>query len=355
MSGVFRYANPATIYWGPRSIDRLNDERRRLGIERPFCVTTRSVLGSPALMGRLKRALGCDLAGEPAVIAQHAPHGDVAAAVEAARAAEADGVVSLGGGSPIDSAKIVALELGARPHVAIPTTLSVAELASSAGVTDEHGQKGGRRDPRMTPSAVIYDAELALHTPIELWLSTGLRALDHAVETLLEPGEHPYSDALALEGIRRLFASLPEAKARPGSLEARTENQIGAWLSYSLPQVAGGLGHMLGKQIGSPYGIPHGVTSCLLLPHVLRYRARRQPQAAARLASAMAVVRPGASPEELASAAADALYGLIRRLGLPQHLAAYHLSEDQLRAAAMPLASDEYPLEELVAIYRSAI
>lgn len=353
MAGVFHYVNPNTIYWGPRSIERLAEEREKLGVRRPFCVTTRSVAGESHLFGRLVKTLGCELAAEPAIIGQHAPKHDVEAAAQAALAAGADGVVSIGGGSPIDAAKIVALELGAKPHLAVPTTLSAAELAPSAGVTDASGRKGGKRDPRLTPSAVFYDAELALHTPIELWLSTGIRALDHAVETILEPGEHPYSDTLALEGVRRLFASLPQAKARPGALDVRTENQLGAWLSYSLPRVAGGLSHMLGKQIGSPFGIPHGVTSCLLLPHVMRYRARRQSDRLALLAPAMGVDRHG-SVDELAAAAADAVYGLVHRLGLPQHLSVYHLTDEQFHSAAEPLATGEQPLKDLVAIYRAA-
>jgi 3-oxoacid CoA-transferase len=227
--GVFRYVNPPVIHWGARSLDKLSKQREQLEIRRPFVVTTRSITRN-GVLSRVSKALGCERAGEPALIGQHAPHTDVSAAIEAAREAEADGVLSIGGGSPIDSAKVVALELGARPHIAVPTTLSVAELAPSAGVTDALGQKGGKRDPRMTPSAVFYDAELALYTPIELWLSTGIRALDHAVETILEPGDHPYSDTLALEGIRRLFASLPQARARPGALDVRTENQLGARL-----------------------------------------------------------------------------------------------------------------------------
>lgn len=354
MGGVFRYVNPNSIYWGSGSLRRLSEELDRLGVHRPFLVTTRSLATDQATMDLLRQAAGRPLAGEPRLIGQHAPEWDVTSAIQAATEASPDGVLSIGGGSPIDAAKIVAFEVGAVPHVAIPTTLSAAELAPSAGVTDAAGQKGGKRDPRLTPRAVIYDGALATRTPLDLWLSTGIRALDHAVETILEPGEHPYADTLALESIRRLFASLPSAKAYPEDAEVRTENQVAAWLSYSLPQVAGGLGHMLGKQIGSPFGIPHGVTSCLLLPHVIRYRARTQPDQAALLAPAMGAGSPGASPEELASAAADAVCDLIGRLGLPQHLSVYHLTDDQLRAAAQPLSNERYPLENLVAIYRAA-
>lgn len=363
LAGVFHYLNPATIYWGAGSIERLSGELDRAGVRRPFLVSTQSILGNAGLMAALRRAAGRPLAGVAGAIGQHAPGRDVEAAVAAARELNPDGVISLGGGSPIDAAKVVALHVAqaasgdrapARPHMAIPTTLSAAELAPTAGVTDDAGRKGGERDDRLIPSAVIYDAELALRTPLELWLSTGIRALDHAMESILEPGHHPYSDCLALDSIRRLFASLPLAKDRPGAVETRTENQLGAWLSYSLPRAAAGLSHVLGKQIGSPYGIPHGVTSCLLLPHVMRYRAREQADRLALMAPAMGLAGSAGSEYDLALRVAGAVQRLIARLGLPQHLAAYHLSDEQLRAAAEPVAGDRYPLADLLDIYHAA-
>jgi 3-oxoacid CoA-transferase len=354
MTGVFQYVNPGTIYWGNRSLERLAEHLDKRNVRRPFLISTKSLLGNQHVLARFCKALGRELAGTANPIGQHAPQADLDAAIEAARRAQPDGIVSLGGGSPIDSAKIVAFELGELPHVAVPTTLSVAELAPSAGVTNAAGEKAGRRDSRLTPDAAIYDPELALHTPLDLWLSTGIRALDHAIESVLEPGEHPYSDALALDAIRRLFTSLPEARNRPGAVDVRCENQVGAWLSYSLVSAASGLSHTLGKQIGSKHGIPHGVTSCLLLPHVMRYRARTQAERMALMAAAMGVGQSGASAQQLASAAADAVQTLIHRLGQPQHLAAYKLTDAELRAAAEPVASDQYSLEDLLTIYGAA-
>ena len=142
------------------------------------------------------------------------------------------------------------------------------------------GDKAGMRDVRLLLDSVIYDAQLTLATPMSLWLSTGIRALDHAVEGFLAEGEHPFSDTMALESIRRLFESLPRAKAAPADLEVRTQNQVAAWFGFTLPAAsAGGLSHVMGKQIGARHGIPHGVTSCLLLPHVLRYLSGLMPGA----------------------------------------------------------------------------
>src|SRR6202040_2254025 len=110
----------------------------------------------------------------------------------------------------------------------------------------------------LLPRAVFFDAELTLETPLPLWLSTGIRAVDHAVETLLAPGSHPFSDTLAVEALRRLQSSLLATFADPGDLAARTESQLGAWFSFTLPgPAAAGLSHTLGKRIGSRHAIPH--------------------------------------------------------------------------------------------------
>jgi maleylacetate reductase len=259
--------------------------------------------------------------------------------------------VSFGGGSPIDAAKMLAVRIADRdiraprglPHIAMPTTLSAAELAAGAGFTDEAGNKAGMRDPRLLPDAVIYDAELTLATPMTLWLSTGIRALDHAVEGFLADGIHPFNDVMALDAIRRLFDSLPRAKADPRDVRVRFENQLGAWFSFTLPaQSAGGLSHVMGKQIGARYGIPHGVTSCLLLPHVIRYFEARMPERVAMLAQAT-----GPDP-------AGRVEGLIESLGLPQSIASCGIGEPELRKAAGELAG-KYPAADLLEIYRAAL
>jgi alcohol dehydrogenase class IV len=320
---VFRYSNPPVIHWGAGSVVQLPSELERLGATRVGVMTTRSLLD---------RKLPVDPTAT-ATVRQHAPIAEVEEAVERLRAAGVDALVSFGGGSPIDAAKIVALRLGGLPHVAIPTTLSVAELAAGAGFTDASGTKGGMRDPRLLPNAVIYDPEAAVETPMDLWLSTGIRALDHAVEGFLADGEHPFNDVMARESIRRLFDSLPRAKAAPADVEVRGENQLAAWFSFTLPGAsASGLSHTMGKQIGARHGIPHGVTSCLLLPHVMRYLGRTQ---------ALPV-------------SADEVQDLIAGLGLPGHIAQYGIGEPELRNAAYELAG-KYPAEDLLQIYTAAL
>ena len=333
---AFRYSNPPVIYWGRGSLAHLASELERLGTHWPVIVTTKSLVESSKRLHQVRAA------PLTVTIGQHAPMGQIESAIHDADQTDVDGVVSFGGGSPIDAAKILALRLGekrsrldggALPHVAIPTTLSVAELAAGAGFTDETGTKGGMRDPRLLPNVVIYDPEVTLDTPMELWLSTGIRALDHAVEGILAEGDHQFSDVMAKESIRRLFDSLPRAKADPDDLDVRSENQLAAWFSFTLPGAsASGLSHTMGKQIGARHGIPHGVTSCLLLPHVMRYLGRSK---------------------EL-PVGADEVQDLIARLGLPQHIAQYGIGEAELRTAAGELAG-KYPAEDLLQIYTAAL
>jgi maleylacetate reductase len=365
---TFQYSNPETIHWGPGILrEKLDAELRRLGARRVFVVTTKSAVREPALAPRVEALLGDRLAGRFAGIGQHAPAHSVMEAVLAAREARADALLSIGGGSPIDAAKTVAFSLASGldvtlpdvparsrgvklertlPHLAVPTTLSVAELAGSAGFTAEGTkEKVGVAAPQLRPAAVFYDAELAVKTPLDLWLSTGIRAVDHGVETLLAPGEHPLPDAAALDGLRRLRRGLLAVKANPADLAARTECQLGAWHSYLLPgPAAKGLSHTLGKRLGSRHDIPHGVSSCLLLPHVMRYLASRAPETMKRIAEAL---EAPTAPEGVAR--------LISQLGLPNHLAAYKLSDDDLREAVRPVANTEHSEKDLLGILRAAL
>jgi len=358
MGGVFSYANPPVIRWGPGSISTLRSEFDRLAATRVALITTRSVAADSALIGPVCNVLGDRGPVAIATIGQHAPAADIAGAEGVVAENEADSVVSLGGGSSIDAAKIVAIHIGERrsgaaplPHVAVPTTLSVAELASGAGMTDEDGNKVGLRDPRGLPQAVVYDAELALRTPIGLWLSTGIRALDHAVEGFLAEGDHPLTDVMSLEAVRRLFRTLPQASADPTDVTVRTENQVAAWFSYTLPApTAAGLSHTMGKQIGARHGIPHGVTSCLLLPHVMRYRAGWQEQRLALLAAAVG----GRS----AADAADAVEELVKRLELPHHIADFGIGKLELRSAAAAVAGSsggQHTAADLLRVYMAAL
>jgi maleylacetate reductase len=357
--GWFHYANPPAVYWGAGCVVRLSDEAREA--HRIFVVTTRSV--EKSLGATITRLLGGRLAGRFAGVGQHAPLAEVRAAAEAARAKNPDLLLSVGGGSAIDACKTVAFMLAtgnaledlesargvepdALPHLAVPTTLSAAEMDGAAGFSVD-GEKSGVQARTLTPRAVFYDPELALATPLSLWLSTGIRALDHAIEGLLSPENNPLAEAAALESLRRLLPALRATKKDPSDVAARGEAQLGAWLSMTIPFASSrGLGHTLGKRIGARHAIPHGVTSCLLLPPVLRDYARR-PEHHAMLAKIARALD--------AADAADGVARLIAELELPSHLGAFSLSDEDLRAAAEPVARRVHrSVDDLVAIYKEA-
>jgi maleylacetate reductase len=158
--------------------------------------------------------------------------------------------------------------------IAIPTTLSAAEFTSVAGVTDtERKTKEAFTHPDMAPLAVVLDPKVTLHTPPRLWFSTGLKAVDHAVEQLCNLQRAPMGDVVASEGLRTLTRGLRALRRDPSDLEARMHCQHGMWLAISGAASGRGMGasHAIGHTLGGSYGVPHGITSCITLHAVLAW------------------------------------------------------------------------------------
>ncbi len=295
----------------------------------------------------VRRALGNRCAGTFDRMPPHTPRQAVIAATEQARAVAADLIVSIGGGSITDGAKAVQLCLAndvrtpealdalrpvdANPppcrtpvvrQIAVPTTLSAGEFSAIAGVTDERRKvKELFRHPRIIPRAVVLDPAVTVHTPEWLFLSTGIRAVDHCVEGICSNEANPYADAQALRGLALLAHGLPRVKADPADLDARLECQMGAWLSMG-PLSSGvpmGASHGIGYVLGALFDIPHGHTSCIMLPSVMRWN---EPVNAARQELvAAAMDHPGED-------AADVLDAFIAGLGMPRSLAAVNVGRE---------------------------
>lgn len=352
--GEYFFLPQEHISFGPGSLNGLADEVVRLEGSRVLVITGQSLAVQTDVITRVVQALGSLHVGTFTRIRQHTPQSDVAGAVEYARALKADILVSVGGGSPIDATKAVAIALsherGVFPvHIAIPTTLSAAEFSHLVGVTDESSKaKVGFAHRQVTPRSAILDAELTLATPMQLWLSSGIRSLDHAVETLCAPGNHPINDVLALEAIRRLFEHLPRTKNAPEDLDARTELQLASWMSFfGEVNTAMGLSHNLGRRIGASYAIPHGITSCIILPHVMRALAPIHTTALLRIAQTVGVADN--APDDIGAAlrAADAVRDLVKRLGLPQHLRDVGIEASELHKIAKTTPSRELGSEDV--------
>jgi maleylacetate reductase len=307
--------------------------------QRVVLVTPRSLAGS-ALAGEVKAVIGARLTGTFAAMRAHSPVEDVLALAALMRERQADLIVALGGGSVIDGAKVACLAvwrgitdraglIGAatargreadfwdgdppRPRIiALPTTLSAAEFAPYAGYTDlAAGRKYRALDPWMVPRAVILDPAATLETPAPLLLSSGIRALDHAVERWCSSEPTAFSDAVSQQAMVMLAENLPRLHQNPGDMAARAACQYAAWLAVmgGWSGVPVGASHGLGYILGAAKGVPHGITSCLMLHAVMRWNVPVNGERQAQVARIFG-----------AEAAGPAIEAFVRGLGLPTRL-----------------------------------
>ncbi len=346
---------------GAGAVERLGEELDHRGAARALLATSAS-LGRSRLIDRVRQALGPRCAAVYAEAAQHAPAGRVRAMASMLGEQHCDAVVSFGGGSVIDSAKVAVASLlngrdmtreagaldfskafSARPfgaggghgfvHIAVPTTLSAGAFTPGGGVTDEATRlKRAVIDARLQPCVVIHDPELCVETPDELWVSTGIRVLDHAIETIYAKRAHPLSDALAVRAIRMIVEHLPSSiGSSPSHVEHRGECLDAAWLSlYGAFNTGLGLSHALGHQIGPAWGVPHGVTSCLALVPAMRFMADVAPQRFADIAESLRLPFDRTRAREGALACADAVEAFIARFEVPTKLCALGVERENL-------------------------
>ena len=351
VDGVRRFDFPAMsrVLYGPRSSAELGAEIARLGGTRALLVTTPSTARCNSAVEQLIRDLGALVVGVFSGAQAHVPASAVREATRAARLARADLIISIGGGSAIDCGKAVALcapgeedpverlrrlairgqvdsfevpvvEVDPLPHIAVSTTLSGAEFTPTFTVTNEATRaKEMVHDARLTPVVAILDATVASQTPSWLWAASGVRAIDHCVEWYLSKARTPFTDALCLPALRSLYENLPLSVQGSEGVAARQQCQVAAWMSvYGSSNVLGGLSHAIGHQLGSHCGMPHGFTSCIVLPHVIRFNSAVAASRVADLAAMFGLT--AGTTQERAAAFVDELVALIRRLGLPTSL-----------------------------------
>jgi maleylacetate reductase len=348
------------VVFGHPAAQAIVAQMDRLGTSRAFLMVSGTLNRQTDEIEKIRQALGPRCAGTFDDMPQHTPREAVIAAAEQARVARADLIVTVGGGSITDGAKAVQLCLannvrtvedidriravkGAGPpittpivrQISVPTTIAGGEFSSIAGVTNMRTRvKESLKHELAIPRAAILDPAITVHTPEWLFLSTGIRAVDHCVEGLCSREAHPYADAQALKGLSMLAQGLPRVKADPRDLDARMDCQIGTWLSVG-PLASGvpmGASHGIGYVLGAAHGVPHGYTSCVMLPAVMRWNKPANAERQTLVASAMG--HPDAD-------AADVLDDFIRKLGLPRSLhevkiAPEHFEDIARQAMATP-------------------
>ncbi len=341
------------VVFGTAAAEAVVEQMNRLGAGRAFLMVSGTLNRQTDEIDKIHKALGSRCVAAFDAMPPHTPREAVIAAAEQARAANADLIVTVGGGSITDGAKAVQLCLannvrsvegidkirairGVAPdmtapsvrQISVPTTIAGGEFSAIAGVTNARTKvKEMLRHERVMPSAAILDPAITVHTPQWLWLSTGIRAVDHCVEGLCSREAHPYADAQALKGLSMLAQALPRVKENPHDLDARMDCQIGTWLSMG-PLSAGvpmGASHGIGYVLGALFDVPHGFTSCVMLPSVMRWNKPANAERQALVSEAMG--QPGKD-------AADVLDNFIRGLGMPRSLQAVRIGPEHFEAIA---------------------
>lgn len=348
---IFNYFDIERVISGTPFDQAIADEAERLGARHVYVVVGGTLSRETDTLDRLKAALGDRFAGVCNRMASHSPIDQVVDAANDARANKADLILSVGGGSVTDGSKLIVLCLAndvsdtdtlrrytatgdLEPkaptvrQVAVPTTLSGGEFNITAGGTDPARHlKQIYRHPLHVPRTVILDPALTVHTPEWLWLSTGIRAVDHVTEDLCSINAVPYVDGTASHALRLLRDGLHRSKEDPTDLEARQNCLTGTWLSMigSMAGVKRGASHGIGHQLGSTAGVPHGHTSCILLPHVLTYNKPVNATQQEKVSSALD--RPGVD-------ASEAIGDLISNLDLPRRLRDVGVERSQFQEIA---------------------
>jgi alcohol dehydrogenase class IV len=343
---AYQYLPLERVIFGRPAAAAAAEEAARIGAQRVFVVSSKTLSTKTAVIGAMAEALGSRFIGKFDDCIAHTPWPSIIAAAEAVRAAQPDLILTVGGGTPIDTVKILQiclahgvsaieglenLRVATKPspvrQVVVPTTLSGAEFSNIGGGTDprtriKHSFSGADVGAR----SVILDPALTLHTPEWLWLSTGVRGIDHAVEALCSTEANAYCDGLALHGLRLFSEGLRKCKANPEDLDARLACQQASWLAAStIGRVAYGASHGIGHALGAAADVPHGHTSCVMLPHVMRYNEGATAGKQQLISEALG--KPGLR-------AADAVSGLISALGQPSTLRAVGVRREQLPGIA---------------------
>ncbi|MGN6403314.1 iron-containing alcohol dehydrogenase [Sinomonas sp.] len=365
---IFEMPRTERVIEGPGALAGLPAELDRRGLGRALILSGRT-LGASEPFGRLVEDLGERVVGVHTEIQAHNPLEGIMELVALARDTGADVVIGIGGGSAIDAAKLTSLGVSEKvddprdflryslshgllplaraplPTIAVPTTLSAAEWNGVAAFVDSATtRKELCRYLELTPATVILDPALSALTPRRLWTTTGVRAIDHAVEIAYAKNAHPFTTALCMGALKILARDLPWTARDPEDLEAGLRCHQAAWMSLvGVHNVPVGLSHAIGHQLGAA-GVPHGVTSCVTLPHVMRFfePATRGQQ------EVMAGILAEARGALEARSAADEIELLFERLDVPRRIREFNLSSEALETVV------EATMSEAEAVIRQA-
>ncbi|HYF17735.1 MAG TPA: iron-containing alcohol dehydrogenase [Ramlibacter sp.] len=353
----FSHRNPPSkLVFGEGAIARLADELQELGVRRPVLVAGRRTAASQ-VYAQTRQALAALAMAELTGMPEHSPIVDVARLRDLARSHRADGFIAIGGGSASDACKAAALWLAeggelARhatrfippdqlhspplpadklPVVAIPTTLSAAEVTAGGSVRTEDGRKLILVDPKVAARLIVIDPIASLEVPAPIFLASGMNGLAHCIEGYYSRVRTPITSALALEAMRMFLEALPAVARDPGSAEARSMALVAAHLSGQvLLNARSCIHHATCHCLGAVAGISHGDANNIVLPHAMAFN-RRDPQAERDLAECAQALGATSST---ADAAIERVRWLQQAIGVPTRLRDRGMVREQLPLVA---------------------
>ena len=278
------------------------------------------------------------------------PEAMILGAVEQARAEGIDGVVSVGGGSSLDTAKLIAILLGTDqpigaiygvglvtgerlPLVLAPTTAGTgSEVTPISIVTTGTNEKKGVVSPQLLPDWAILDPELTVGLPAHVTAATGIDAMVHAIEAYTSRHKkNPVSDCLAREALRLLGGAIRRACHEPGDRDARGDMLLGSMLAgMAFANAPVAAVHALAYPLGGHFHVPHGLSNALVLPHVLDYNMPEAEAAYAELGLILFPELAGRPPAARAQGLVEGLKALGPDLGMQTRLTEVGVSHNHL-------------------------
>lgn len=383
---INRILTPRELLIGGGSLKFLPELLARLGVNKPLLVVDPTILR----LGLADSAIAAlEAVGTAAVVFSQVVEDptdlSVLDAVNLLKSRGCDGVIGFGGGSAIDTAKGAAIvastgedvhglkvprivDLPTLPLVAIPTTAGTgSEVTRACVITDtERHEKMLILGTSALPAAAIVDYELTLSCPFRVTVDTGLDALTHALEALINRNRNPHADALALSALKLIGANLERAATTPDDRNAREAMMLGAThAGLAVSNTSTALIHGLSRPIGAFFHVPHGLSNAMLLPLVTEFSLSAAPDAYASAARALGWAAPGMDDGEACRLLVEGFRGLNDRLKVPTPKA-YGIDEIRYRAlipemARQALASGtpgnnpRVPtLDETLALYEAA-
>ena len=343
MENTYTYSPLDRVIWDTQATDAILNEVERLSVDKVYIVASSTLSKKTDEISKIKNILGNKFVGLFDSCIQHSPLENVIDCVKSVQEKNPDIIITVGGGTPIDTVKVVqlchSLEINtvadlkkiSNKHqnkaskirqIAVPTTLSGGEYSIIGGAMDTKTQLKERYTGNdICPQVVILDPSLTLHTPDWLWLSTAIRSVDHAVEGLCSSSTNPLMPPMALNSLQLFARSLRETFKDREDIFSRSLSQKAVWMiAKNLGNTSMGASHGIGYLLGSIGSVPHGYTSCVMLPAVLKWNESFNKEKQKWISNALG--RPKLS-------AAEAVGELVSDLGLPTTLGEVGIKDNQ--------------------------